>query len=100
MADLPDPIMSDASMAEILANTTLFDYRVEKLESGEFCVFAGPFPIRDYPTEAGAHLLCKLLINQQARIAQKRAPRKSKPRTPAMPTQGTHLPVCNIRSTL
>jgi hypothetical protein len=65
MSELPEPVMSDQSIVAILANTTMFDYRVESVKSGEFCVYAGPFPIRNYPSEDQAKALFDQLIDQR-----------------------------------
>jgi hypothetical protein len=43
----------------------MFDYRVESVESGEFCVYAGPFPIRNYPSEDLAKAMFDQLIAQR-----------------------------------
>jgi hypothetical protein len=65
MNELPEPIVSDQSIVAILANTTMFDYRVESVESGEFCVYAGPFPIRNCPSEDLAKAMFDQLIAQR-----------------------------------
>jgi hypothetical protein len=65
MSELPEPALSDQSIVSILANTTMFDYRVESVKSGEFCVYAGPFPIKNYPSEDQAMALFDQLIDQR-----------------------------------
>jgi hypothetical protein len=65
MDEPPEPTLNDQSIVAILANMTMFDYRVEIVESGEFCVYAGPFPIRNYPSEDQAKALFDQLIDQR-----------------------------------
>jgi hypothetical protein len=71
MAEFQDTASSDSALPDILAITTLFKFRVAKLPSGNFCVFADTFQIEDYPNEDEARALCNRLIAHQAREVTK-----------------------------
>lgn len=54
-------------LGDMLARTGMFKFRVVRLPSGDFGVFADMFPVENYTSEEEAKALCNRLIHQQAR---------------------------------
>jgi hypothetical protein len=52
---------------DMLARTGMFKFRVVRLSSGGFGVFADMFSIENYSSEDEAMALCNRLIHRQAR---------------------------------
>jgi hypothetical protein len=79
MAEFQDTVPGDIPCAEVLANTINFKFRVEKTPSGNYCVRADSFPIKEYPSEEQAHAFCNRLIDHQSRESLKGAWQKTGP---------------------
>jgi hypothetical protein len=67
MADFQDTVPGYIPFLGVLANTINFNSRVEKMPSGNYCVRADSFPIKEYPSEDQAHPFCNQLTVHQSR---------------------------------
>jgi hypothetical protein len=79
MAEFQDTVPGDIPFAEVLVNTINFSFRVEKMPSGNYCVCADSFHIKEYPSEEQAHAFCNRLIEHQSRESLKGAWQKTGP---------------------
>jgi hypothetical protein len=71
MSEFDDTKPSDSRLADILAITGSFKFRVARLPGGGFGVFADQFQIENYPSEDQAKALCNRLSRHQSREIQK-----------------------------
>jgi hypothetical protein len=71
MSEFDDTKPRDSGLGDLLAITGTFKFRVARLPSGGFGVFADQFPIANYPSQDQARALCIRLSQQQAREIQK-----------------------------
>jgi hypothetical protein len=79
IAEFQDAVPGDIPTARVLANTSDYYFRVEKVPNLKHCVCADTISIKEYPSEEKAHTVCNRLKDHQSRESLKGAWNKTGP---------------------